>query len=109
MPLLALLLFTPFSGGTGQPGLGTTARADGSQRALGDSRVLSVRRPAVTDTATGFSLQRGEKLRQGSRCPDKQPQGEPLIREMARKDAQEDSKGRFLPAPCLPYEASVFW
>ena len=87
MPLLALRLFTPFSGGTGPRGPGATARAGGSRRALGDSRVLSIRRPAVMDTATGFSSQRGEKLRQWSRYPDRHPQGEPLISEMARKDA----------------------
>ena len=79
-----------------------------SRRALGDGRVLSFRRTAVVDTATGFSLQRGEKLRQGSRYLDKHPQGEPLIREMARKDGYEDSKGRFLPAPYLPCKTSVF-
>ena len=55
-----------------------------------------------------YSLQRGEKLRQGSRYPDKQTQGASLIREMDRKDAQEDNKGRFFPAPCVPYEASIF-
>ena len=106
MPVLALLLFTPFSGGTGPPGPGTTARAGGSQRALGDSRVLYFRRPAVMDNVTGFSLQRGEKLRQGFRYPDRYPQGGPLISEMARKDAQEDRKGHFLPAPYLPYKTS---
>ena len=111
MPVLALLMFALSSGGTGPPGLDATAQAGGSQRALGDSRVLSFRRPAVTDTvtdtATGFSLQRGEKLRQGARYLDKHPQGEPLIREMARKDGYEDSKDRFLPAPYLPYKTSV--
>ena len=90
VPLLALRLFTPFSGGTGPPGPGATAQAGGSQRALGDSRVLSFRRPAVMNTVTGFSLQRGEKLRQESRYPDRHPQGGPLISEMARKYAQED-------------------
>ena len=71
MPVLALLLFTLFSGGTEPPGPGAAAQAGGSRRALGDSRVLSVRRTAVVDTVmdtvmdtvTGFSLQRGEKLR----------------------------------------------
>ena len=91
MPVLVLLLFTPFSGGTGPPGPGATAQAGGSRRALGDGRVLSVRRPVVMDIVTGFSLQRGEKLRQGSRYPDRHPQGEALIREMARKDAYEDT------------------
>ena len=92
----------------GPPGPGAAAQAGGSQHALGGSRVLSVRRSAVVDAVTGFSLQRGEKLRQGSRCPDRKPQGEPLIRETTRKDAYGDSKNRFLPAPCLPYEAIIF-
>ena len=87
MPVLALLLFTLFSGCTGPPGPSAAARAGGSQRALGDSRVLYFRRPAVMDNVTGFSLQRGEKLRQGFRYPDRYPQGGPLISEMARKDA----------------------
>ena len=69
VPVLALLLFTPFSGGTVPPGPGTTARAGGSQRALGDSRVLSVCRPAGMDNVTGFSLHWGEKLGQGLAIP----------------------------------------
>ena len=107
MPVLALRLFTPFSGRTDRPGPVPPLNGE-FRRALGGSRVLSVRRSAITDTVTGFSLQRGEKLRQGSRCFDRQPQGEPLIRETTRKDAYEDRKGHFLPAPYLPYEASVF-
>ena len=35
----------------------------------------------------GFSLQRGEKLREGSRYLDRKPQGGFLISEIARKDA----------------------
>jgi len=56
----------------------------------------------------GFSLQRGEKLREGSRYPDRKPQGESFISETSRKGAYEESKGRFLPAPYLPNETYSF-
>jgi len=47
------------------------------------NKIKKIKALLGSDWDRGFSLQRGEKLRQGSRYPDKQPQGEPLIREMA--------------------------
>ena len=81
MPVLALRLFAPFSGGTGPPGPGAAAQAGGSRRALGGSRVLSVRRLAVTDTVmdtvmdtvTGFSLQRARNYGRGPAVPTGSP------------------------------------
>ena len=47
----------------------------------------------------GILVTTGREITAGSRYPDRHPQGEPLISEMARKYAPEDRKGCFCLLP----------